>query len=201
MKILATLYCVRCRGTAYEDDGTLSCLNCGRLLAVIPPPWKFKTAMIDDEHRNRHIRYSPEVKAICVQWLMEGESIADVTYASGVGGKTLSDWRKAERKRLSLSHSDRPRYSAEFREVCVERLRAGFDVMDLARGKGVHVVTLREWRTAAGIDAPCERNRYTEEYKREIVKRLEDGEALNAIANETGITPRSLRRWRDVTLA
>ena len=80
---------------------------------------------------------------------MEGETIANVSYASGVGEGTLSKWRKVERKRLGLSRSPRPQYSAEFRAACAERLLEGETLAALSEETGVKPDTLKQWRVDA----------------------------------------------------
>ena len=135
---------------AYEDDGALACLNCGRTLAIHQPKRShFRTVRIEHEKRGKPSPYPPELKAICIEWLLEGESVADVKYASGVGEATLLKWLKVERKRLGLSRPAHPSYSIEFKTACAKRLLAGETLETLSEETGVKVATLREWRLNA----------------------------------------------------
>ena len=149
MQIL-DLYCVRCRGRAYEDDGGLTCFICGRLLGILPIPQpRIRPVQPVDCGLGRRIAYSPELKAICIQWMIEGESIVDVGDVTGVGRSTLEKWRKIERKRLGLSLPPRPTFSPEFKAACAERLLAGETLEALSEETGVKVITLRDWRQKA----------------------------------------------------
>ena len=77
MNILSTLHC---RGTAYEEDGALSCVSCGRLRLVLCSASRI-TGEYAPEPSNGpgrgsntgKILHPPELKAICIGWLMEGE--------------------------------------------------------------------------------------------------------------------------------
>ncbi len=155
---LPTLYCIRCRGRAYGDEDALCCMACGRTLAIKEQqPRRTFTGTYAPEPINGpgvgcnavKIRHSPDLKAICIGWMMEGESVTDVADSSGVGESTLLRWRKLERKRLWLSRTARPAYSPDSRAACVERIVAGVVVKDLAEETGVKVATLREWRLKA----------------------------------------------------
>ena len=144
---LPTLYCMRCRGTAHEGDDALCCMSCGRALAIKEQqPRRTFTGTYAPEPINGpgvgcnvvKIRHSPELKAICIGWMVEGESVADVADSSGVGESTLLKWRKLERKRLWLSRTARKAFTPEFKSECLERLTAGVSIYDLAAEIGYH---------------------------------------------------------------
>lgn len=148
---LPGLWCIRCRGMAYDDDDALACMICGRTLAVRPPrSLPFRTVKIQQDEERRKlgmIRYPPELKAIALGWLLEGESAEDVAGVTGLSIETLRTWRTREKKRLGIPMRDS--YSEEFRAECVARLRAGETTVALSAETGISVDLLGHWRRAA----------------------------------------------------
>lgn len=144
------LHCIRCRGRAYADDDVLVCANCGRLLAVrAPRRFPFRTVRIEHQKKGKADPHSLELKAICLQWLMEGESTEDIASVSGVRQSTLKIWRRKERARLGLPALGRPQYEPEFKMACAARMLAGETLEALSEETGIKVATLREWRLNA----------------------------------------------------
>ena len=116
MKIVTGLNCIRCRGMAYTEEGLVSCVNCGRTLAIVerlptPDPRGYepepKPKGGPDEVKSwselgARTRYTEEFRAIVTGWLLEGEKTIDVRYASGVGVATLKRWRREGKARQGL---------------------------------------------------------------------------------------------------
>ena len=137
---LATLNCLKCRGMAYLEDGTdgqgidLACMNCGAFLARIRLP--------EDDRLyvpNSSQQYDPELKAICLEWLRDGEAVADVEYASQVHRTILEEWR------MDAQIGPRPQYSPAFKSAIVARLRAGETQQAVYRETGVDAGSMRKW--------------------------------------------------------
>ena len=103
---LPGLWCIRCRGMAYDDDDALACMICGRTLAVRPPrSLPFRTVKIQQDEERRKlgmIRYPPELKAIALGWLLEGESAEDVAGVTGLSIETLRTWAHGKRSVLGF---------------------------------------------------------------------------------------------------
>ena len=175
------LHCVRCRGIAYEEDGALSCMNCGRLLALLPAP-----APADSRPyaREWNLKENESLKADVLRRL-ERQTPGEIAKEQGISKSTIYKW--VDRPRANTKF-----YSAEIRRRCPALMRAGWQNKQIEAETGVKCPTLGQWRREAGLAKPD----HDPALKQEILRRIADGEQAKLVAAEAGISKAVVYKWR-----
>lgn len=85
-----------------------------------------------------------------------------------------------------------PPYDRAFKEQCIQLVRDGASIADVARDNDISDWSLSRWTRAAGI---CLRRKHTTEFKEQQIQRVRDGASIAQVSRDCGVHYKILATW------